>query len=58
MPKINIENAEKGMVIAEDVIGPNGQSLLSEGIELTDKHIRNKGDADLQKNGPKNEKNN
>ena len=40
MPKINLDKAELGMVVAEDVIGSQGRMLLGKGTVISDKHIR------------------
>ena len=40
MAKITLDKAEEGMIVLEDVKGPNGQCLLSAGGELTSKLLR------------------
>lgn len=40
MPKVNVDEAEEGMVVADDICGPNGQLLLPAGICITAKHLR------------------
>ena len=40
MPKLNIEHVKSGMIISEDVKGPNGQTLLGKGALLSEKHLR------------------
>ncbi len=40
MPKISVDSAEEGMMVADDICGPNGQLLLPAGISITAKHLR------------------
>lgn len=39
MPQIELTNAEPGMVLAADVIGPGDKVLVTAGSELSGRHI-------------------
>ncbi|MEF2145435.1 MAG: HDOD domain-containing protein [Desulfovibrionaceae bacterium] len=40
MSKINVNELSAGMVLSEDVFGPDGRMLLSQGTTLEDRHLR------------------
>jgi len=40
MPKISLEEAEPSMIVAEEIVSPQGRMLLGEGVILTEKYIR------------------